>query len=119
MIKLANEKIRKMKENIVKVGQPAIDIENKELEKIKREMVDEMAARQMVLTKQQMLCLPLGVGLSSLAFERQRTIFLPTFDRGKTLDYVNETDNIRSMQKIENLMFGPLIGHNSDSIGVA
>jgi hypothetical protein len=73
----------------------------------------------MVLTKQQMLCLPLGVGLTSVAFEQQRTVFLPQFDRGRTTDYVNETDNLRSMQKIENLMFGPLIGHNSDSIGVA
>lgn len=77
-----------------------------------------MEARMMVLTRQQMMCIPLGVGLSSIAFDKKRTIYMPMFDRGKTIDYSNETDNIRSVPVVENLMFGPIIGHDLKSNGI-
>jgi len=65
-----------------------------------------------------MMCIPRGVGLSSIAFEKKKTIYMPTFDRGKTIDYSNETDNIRSVPEVKDLMFGPMIGHSLDSNGL-
>ena len=43
---------------------------------------------------------------------------MPTFDRGKTIDYSNETDNIRSVKEVRDLMFSPMIGHNLNSNGL-
>jgi hypothetical protein len=43
---------------------------------------------------------------------------MPTFDKGKTIDYSNETDNIRSVPEVKNLMFGPMIGHGLSSNGL-
>jgi hypothetical protein len=77
-----------------------------------------MSCKSMCLTRQQMMCIPIGSGLSSIAFEKQKTIFMPHFDRGKTIDFANENDNMRSVPAIENLMFGPLIGHELESNGI-
>jgi hypothetical protein len=65
-----------------------------------------------------MMCVPMNMGLSSIAFEKKRTIMMPTFDRGKTIDYSNETDNIRSVKEVRDLMFSPMIGHNLNSNGL-
>jgi len=43
---------------------------------------------------------------------------MPQFDRGKTIDFASENDNMRSVPTIDNLMFGPLIGHKLESNGI-
>lgn len=86
----------------------------KELEYI--DATEEM--RDVQLSSNQMINFPVTTGITSLAFKSQKIKYFNDFLPHTNMSFVSDVDNIKSLSKIENLMFVPMTREDGTSNGV-
>ena len=78
---------------------------------MKQDMHMELAVRNLILNRNQMICTPYQVGATGCAFAKSKTIYHNLYE-GSEAQFVQESDNIKALKKIQNFLILPIVGHD-------
>ena len=76
------------------------------------DMHKEVDTRNLMLSPNQMICIPQFGGCTGNAFQKQKTVYLDHFDNFNRIYYVPESDNLKALKNIKNFIIMPMIGHD-------
>ena len=74
--------------------------------------------RDVQLSASQMITFPITTGITSQAFKSQKVKYFNDFLPHTNMAFVSDVDNIKSVSKINNLMFVPMTREDGTSNGV-
>lgn len=115
IIKISEEKLKK--QQLKKEG-AQYKSEVKAISQMKEEMHMELAVRDLILNRNQMICIPYQVGATGCAFAKSKTVYLNQFDGKNNALFVSESDNIKALPNVRNFLILPIVGHDGQPNGI-
>lgn len=91
--------------------------ERMKIDRMKNELEIDMAIRNLILTRQQMICIPFDQGLTGAAFTKAKTIYYNDYT-GASSFFLPESDNLKSYKNITNFILTPIVGFDGRPNGV-
>ena len=87
-------------------------------EKEKQDILDKEAMRDVVLNANRMIFYPVHLGITSIVFKKQKTVVINNFGGSSQFDFVNEIDNPKGIQNINNVMIGAMTREDGTTNGI-
>ena len=93
-----------------------IAAEQEHIRHMRDDLEKEKEVRSLVLNRNQMICIPYGLGITGDAFGKNKSVYFNNFEYSSF--FVQEADNIKAADNIRNFVIFPIIGHNGEPNGV-
>ena len=85
---------------------------------MQEELETDMGIRNLILNRNQMICIPADQGLTGAAFCKAKTIYYNEFEGVTQSHFLPECDNLKAFKNIKNFMLAPIIGYDGKPNGV-
>lgn len=76
-----------------------------------------MEMKQSLLSPNEMIQFPVSTGITSEVYKKQKTLYFNDFTTNNIM-YVSEIDNIKSIEKIDNILVGAVKREDGTTTGV-
>jgi Mg2+/Co2+ transporter CorC len=86
-----------------------VNFQKSELKRLQNDLELDLSVRNIILTRSQMICIPQNVGLSDIVATQKRTVYINDCDPNKIPEFMNESDNIRSLRVIRSMIMSPML----------
>ena len=92
-----------------------ITTEQEHIKNMRDDLEKEKEIRSLVLNRNQMICIPYGLGITGDVFGKNKTVYFNNFEHSGF--FVQESDNIKAVDNIRNFAMVPLVGHDGEPNG--